>query len=220
MTDKVQKIREEVEKIAKSINPFLPDEDGKNSEYEAGRFAMVTQIMQIIDSLQEESVSKVWHNMDEVPIKGKVIVVQTKDTFYGISVQKGGTTYKNKNKDRYVRWAYASDLLKLSNVERTVKNWKEPVSEDLPHIRHRDTLDEFAYQCAYDMSNDWAIENPTWHDVEDACKLGAKWQKEQMMANAVERKVLVSPCGIPCIDATELYDYDDDKVKVIIIKED
>jgi hypothetical protein len=58
MTDKVQKIREEVEKIAKSINPFLPDEDGKNSEYEAGRFAMVTQIMQIIDSLQEEPVSE------------------------------------------------------------------------------------------------------------------------------------------------------------------
>lgn len=56
MTDK-EKIREEVEKIAKSINPFLPDEDGKNSEYEAGRFAMVTQIMQIIDSLQEEPVS-------------------------------------------------------------------------------------------------------------------------------------------------------------------
>ena len=58
MTDKVQKIRKEVEKIAKSINPFLPDEDGKNSEYEAGRFAMVTQIMQIIDSLQEEPVSE------------------------------------------------------------------------------------------------------------------------------------------------------------------
>ena len=56
---------------------------------------------------------------------------------------------------------------------------EESVGEDLPHIRHRDTLDEFAYQCAYDMSNDWAIENPTWHDVEDACKLGAKWQKEQ-----------------------------------------
>lgn len=56
MTDKVQKIREEVEKIARSINPFLPDEDGKSSDYEAGRFAMVTQIMQIIDTMQEEPV--------------------------------------------------------------------------------------------------------------------------------------------------------------------
>ena len=86
-----------------------------------------------INALQEEPVS-VWHNMDEVPIKGEVIVVQTKDTFYGLSIQKGGTTYKNKNKDRYVRWAYASDLLNLSNVQRTVKNRKEPVSEDIQKI--------------------------------------------------------------------------------------
>lgn len=58
MADKVQKIREEVQKIARSINPYIPDEEGKNSEYEAGRFAMVTQIMQIIDSMQEEPVSE------------------------------------------------------------------------------------------------------------------------------------------------------------------
>ena len=80
-----------------------------------------------INALQEEPVS-IWHNIDEIPIKGEVIIVQTKDNFYGLSIQKGGTTYKNKNKDRYVRWAYASDLLKLSNVQRTVKDCKEPVS--------------------------------------------------------------------------------------------
>lgn len=56
--DKVQKIREEVRKIARSINPYIPDDEGKNSEYEAGRFAIVTQIMQIIDSMQEEPVSE------------------------------------------------------------------------------------------------------------------------------------------------------------------
>ena len=57
---------------------------------------------------------------------------------------------------------------------------EEPVSEDLPHIRHRDTLDEFAYQCAYDLSNDWAKETPEWKDVKTACKLGAQWQKEHL----------------------------------------
>ena len=54
MIDKVQEIIEEVEKISKSINPFFPDEYGKNSEYEAGRLAMATQILQYIDSMQEE----------------------------------------------------------------------------------------------------------------------------------------------------------------------
>ena len=56
-TNKIDLINAEIEKIAKSIKPFIPDEDGKNSEFEAGRFAMVTQIMQIIDSMQEEPVS-------------------------------------------------------------------------------------------------------------------------------------------------------------------
>lgn len=73
---------------------------------------------------------------------------------------------------------------KLSNVQRNVKNLKEPVREDLPHIRHRDTLDEFAYQCAYDLSNDWAKETPEWKDVKTACKLGAQWQKEKFMDKA------------------------------------
>ena len=85
----------------------------------------------ILAQMRGEEPVSIWHNMDEVPIKGEVIVVQTKDTFYGVSVQKGGTTYKNRNKDRYIRWAYASDLLNLSNVQRTIKNCEEPVSEDL-----------------------------------------------------------------------------------------
>lgn len=65
MIDKVQKIREEVQKIARSINPYIPDDEGKNSEYEAGRFAMVTQIMQIIDSLQKEPKSKFEQSIQE-----------------------------------------------------------------------------------------------------------------------------------------------------------
>ena len=57
MTDKVQKIREEVVEIVNSINLFIPDEDGKNSDYEAGKLDAATQILQTIDSL-EESVSE------------------------------------------------------------------------------------------------------------------------------------------------------------------
>lgn len=56
---------------------------------------------------------------------------------------------------------------------------------------------------------------------------GAKWQKQQMMKNAVEREVKVDAGGYPYIDATELYDYENDKplakagdkVKVLIVKD-
>ena len=54
MTDKVQKIREEVVGIINSINLFTPDEDGKNSSYEAGKLDVASKILQVIDSLQEE----------------------------------------------------------------------------------------------------------------------------------------------------------------------
>ena len=58
MTDKVQKIREEVVGIINSINLFTPDEDGKNSSYEAGKFDVAQKILQVIESLQEEPVSE------------------------------------------------------------------------------------------------------------------------------------------------------------------
>jgi hypothetical protein len=56
---------------------------------------------------------------------------------------------------------------------------------------------------------------------------GAKWQKQQMMQDAIEREVKVDAGGYPYIEATELYDYENekplakegDKIKIIIIKE-
>ena len=58
MTDEVKKIREEVVGIINSINLFTPDEDGKNSSYEAGKLDVASKILQIIDSMQEEPVSE------------------------------------------------------------------------------------------------------------------------------------------------------------------
>ena len=42
-------------------------------------------------------------------------------------------------------------------------------------IMDKDNIDDFAYQCAYDLSKDWLYENASWDDVQIACKLGAKW---------------------------------------------
>lgn len=41
-------------------------------------------------------------------------------------------------------------------------------------------IDDYAYQVAYCMSHDWMKESPTWDDVQNACKLGALWYKEQI----------------------------------------
>jgi hypothetical protein len=50
-----------------------------------------------------------------------------------------------------------------------------------------DNIDDYAYHCAYCMSHDWAAPNPTWEDVEKACKLGALWQQSQDQSKLKKR---------------------------------
>ncbi len=61
--------------------------------------------------------------------------------------------------------------------------WQKEKDSILPKVWKRENLEEFSYQTAYDLSNDWIKETPTWHDVEMACKLGAKWKEEQLEKN-------------------------------------
>jgi hypothetical protein len=90
-----------------------------------------------------------------------------------------------------------------------------------PKIITEGTIEQYAQQVAYDMSNDWAIDNPTWNDVQNACKLGANWQKEQMMAKAVDAQCFG-------FQGAALFSFRlpsdkylvGSKVKVIVIKED
>lgn len=64
--------------------------------------------------------------------------------------------------------------------------------------------------------------------AENYYRWGMEDAQEQMMKDAVEREVKVDAGGYPYIDATELYDYDEDKplakegdkVKVLIIKKE
>jgi hypothetical protein len=142
MTDKVQKIREEVVRM----HNLLPVMDGDNISLNyADRIC--TTLEMYIDSLQEEPVSE-----------------DLRD-------------YINELSKQFPEVSFA----KLIRIAVMVSRWQrnQDVKNKLPKVISRTDLDEYAYQCAYDMSNDWAIDNPTWHDVEDACKLGAKWQKEK-----------------------------------------
>lgn len=56
--------------------------------------------------------------------------------------------------------------------------------EPMPNVWQRDTTDEYAYQVAYDLSNDWQRETPTWDDVEKAVRLGVQWKMEQLLKGA------------------------------------
>ena len=60
------------------------------------------------------------------------------------------------------------------------KSWRldEKLWKDIKDI------EEASYQYVYDASNDWFYDIPTWEDVQDAFKAGAKWQKEHFWKSA------------------------------------
>lgn len=72
------------------------------------------------------------------------------------------------------------------NIFKIAAKWQKEKDAILPKVWNRENLDDFSYQTAYDLSNDWVKETPTWHDVEMACKLGANWQKEQTITKACD----------------------------------
>jgi len=109
-------------------------------------------------------------------------------------------------KDELIKLA-KSDLQNLSNVERTIKEWKEEtVSEDLGEY-----INELSKQ----------FPEVSFAKLSRIAVRVAKWQKEQMMAKAIDGKVIANGMGNPIL---HLWDKGrhliDKKVKVILIKED
>lgn len=111
---------------------------------------------------------------------------------------------------------------KLSNVGRTVKNWKEPVSEDLEEACEQ--LAENARKHKAETSSPFF--SPT--DYKQGVMDGAKWKIVKLMKDATEVTVYIDAGGYPYIPQIELYDYDKDvtlakegdKYKVVLIKEE
>lgn len=162
MTDKVQKIREEVERL---MNELIQEkEKGFDSDIDDACILELQNVLTFIDSLQEEPISE----------------------------------------------------QNLSSVERIGKDWKEdPISEDLEEACEQ--LSEDARKHKAETSSPFFSQTDYKQGVMD----GAKWQKEKMMAKAIDAHcfgfqdaALFSfrlPVGNYLVGS---------EVKVIVIKED
>ena len=106
------------------------------------------EVLSVLDTMQEEPVSIWYEASKKYPLAGKEIIVLRDDKiYYGkyiggfhryvrAEIQLTDDTAQTYAIIDYLtkkdKWIYVEDLLNLSNVERTTKNWKEePVSEDL-----------------------------------------------------------------------------------------
>ena len=213
MTDKVQKIREEVVRM----HSLLPVTDGDNiSVNYADRIC--TTLEMYIDSLQEEPVSK------DLDVAAQEYV--TKEGYLaGLHYNSMVRSFKAG-----AEW-YASHNTKLPN---NLLLAARKASIDMCNIDDK-YLDEYPYNPIAEQK---FIEGSQWQKEQDQSTIelaedhamfaGMEKMKEQMMERAVEVTVHIDAGGYPYTPEIELYDYDKDvplakegdKYKVVLIKED
>ena len=195
MKDKVQKIREEVERLFKHVKD-------SNFESDSGAFYYFKDLLDFIDSLQEESKQK-FKIGDRIKFKG----VHDENVVRTI-------TDIQKYDDGSCMYIFADGSLhSVGNNE--IELVEESVREELEEAakRYSDNEDPIC-TCEECLIKTF--------------KTGAMWQKEKMMVNATKVTVHIDAGGYPYIPQMELYDYDNDvplakegdKYKVILIKED
>ena len=71
----------------------------------------------------------------------------------------------------------------------TAQCWKEKPTVEyvLKDDLNKNPDEEAAYQCAYDLSNDWFREVPTWDDVQQAFLFGVMYGRKELKFDENER---------------------------------
>lgn len=133
----------------------------------------------------------------------------------------GDTTYVKEDAfiEKMAEWCYSNPVEEPAS-ENLKEAANEIVNKAIPPLaqKHKDGTYVGGIRDYFDRK-----------EFVDLVKAGAEWQKQQMMANAIDTEVKVDAGGYPYVDRTiELYDYDreiplakkGDKVKVIVIKDE
>ena len=220
MTDKIQKIREELARLKKETSIGLSEHD---NGVEQGRMEIIEALSFFLDSLQKEPVSNVWHDaqIDPPQAKKRILAINEYgfcEVDYAIII----APYWPK----VIKWAYIDDLLKLDNSCQSCENLQEEtVSEDLPEaasayqtfhrhttpfkayidganwkeqqfeknrLKHCDALTEEQAQMESDFVVQHLKKNNRTPTFIDAIGYGMMLQKEQMMKEVKEAQVILT----------------------------
>ena len=109
MTDKVQKIRGEVERLRNlhQMKYQQLDADSSMSIVECGKRNLCNELLSFIDSLQEEPVS-IWHDSnEEQPNFASTVAIWNPKYKNGEIISRCTEVYSDRI------WAYIDDLLKM-----------------------------------------------------------------------------------------------------------
>ena len=221
MTDKVQKIREEVERLKgwnNNVRNSTRHMTLQEEDFNRGKHSSYLEILNFIDSLQEEpQVKKLVGSQHEYKMckeNGNSLTQEPVSE----SIDFEQELYKafGQIKDFTLGVAIAKSFYDMG------RKHNEPVSEDLEEEIDR------AHRIFYDEVGWDSDEGARAYVADWFAHYFANWQKTQVIKNAIEVTVHIDAGGYPYIPQIELYDYDKDvplakegdRYKVVLIKED
>ena len=108
-------------------------------------------------------------------------------------------------------------------VYMELSEWLDGLEVEEPSKDLEEAAEKAAFHQYIESESNYISENERKKFIE-----GAQWQKQQTMKDAIECEVKEDAGGYPYIDATELYDYENDKplakagdkIKVVFIKDE
>ena len=128
--------------------------------------------------------------------------------------------YNDKAKEDYRFLSEIEELINTLQKEPVCKDFEVALEKKVREAQDWTYIEEEGGECP--LNEEFGAD-----DLEEFARWGAEWQKQQMMANAVDVTVHIDNGNYPYIPQMELYDYDKDvplakegdKYKVIILKE-
>lgn len=224
MTDK-EKIKAEVERMMAEEMQFYETACNEGNEEATGSpmaYTRLQMLLNFINSIPEEPARKVWHDTDEVPMKGADIAYYYPNK-NRIESRKGGmSTYLKRHR---CKWAYTADLAEIEEIPPKlplVSQEQEPASLDLDEELKNWRHNHFHGRRDCDASGEY-LERLSQLDL---ARHFANWQKQQMMKDVKDATVIMThvtmEAVVPALSVVLLDDtyHEGDKVKLTIVKED
>ena len=239
MTDKVQKIREEVEKLKSQLlrgacsSQIAMETTCKEEAY--------NEVLAILDTMKEEPVKRtpadIEAAMQEVEEKSKAFTeAHKKESADDILAQMRGEEPVSEDLEE------ASKEWLIPQLDKSYTNYGEAKMMELTHFDGYAMLDAIEFGANWQKTKDESITEDLGEYINELSKQFpevsfaklsriavrvTKRHREQMMAKAIDVEVKVDAGGYPYIPQMELYDYDKDvplakagdRYKVILIKE-
>lgn len=232
MTDKekLDKLVAEIKKLRKEVKDNIAELGNSESE-RIGLFKdleIYDNILSFNDSIQEEpqveESAKTQHIKEMCKENGDSLTQEPVNKDFEMAL----TEMIDKAQKCVVEpWVVAAqwkdELIKLAKSEEPVnEDFKIALEKKVREAQDWTYIEEEGCECP--LSEEFGA-----YDLEEFARWGANWQKEKLLAKAVDAVVKIDAGGYPYVDRTiELYDYDKniplakcgDKVKILVIKEE